>query len=166
MRIALFGPSELTSHDKTEIRNYVEAVIEEHHVSLLAYRSIEREVFKFFVEHEEYASKLTIYTFPELHQLPADMQTTIRYLVGKGAVHKSFYHNELLIRRTPYVEAWEYIMDENDAVVTFFDEKNAKLMIPIDVANRMKKRPFIFSLPVHDASLMERKATDKIRLVQ
>lgn len=164
MRIALFGPNVLTPFDQQEIRNYIEAVIEEHSVSVLD-RSIEREVFKFFVENEQYAHKLTIYTFQEFEYLQSDIQTTIQFLIKKGSAYKSFYNNEPVIRRTPFIETWEFIMDENDAIMTFFDGKNPKLMIPSDIAKKMNKRPFQFSLPLYNESLMNRKPTDKIKII-
>ncbi|PGK51466.1 hypothetical protein CN918_27115 [Priestia megaterium] len=170
MKIALSGPNELTEYDKLEIRSYMEAVINEHEISILAYRSIEKEVLKFFVEFEEHASKLSIYTFLEFSQLPSDIQRTIEYLQERGASYKTFYHNDLIVKREPYVNAWRYIMDENDAVVSFFNikahhDQRQKLMIPIDIATKSNKRPFIYTLPVYDSSILEQTPTDKIRLI-
>lgn len=171
MKIVLSGPSDLTEFDKTEIKKYLDAVIDEHSISILAYRSIEKEVFKFFVENDKYASKLTIYTFPEFNSLSQEFQTTIDYLRKQGATHKSFYYNDMIVRRTPYMDAWRYILDENDAIVTFFDEiihikERKKLLIPIDMAKKIKKRPFIHDLPVHNHAFLDKKPTEKIRLIQ
>lgn len=171
LKITLFGPDKLTSYDKTEIHKYLDAVIHEHDISVLAYRSIEKEVLKYFAENESYIPQLTIYTFPEQRNLPPNIQASINFFLERGATHKTFYHNEAVVTRSVYCDAWRYIMDENDAVVTFFDEEihmdqRKKLMIPIDIAAAAKKKAFFHALPVHKSNLLQRKAIDKIRQVR
>lgn len=52
MKVAFVGPSNLTSFDKSEIEHHIKDIISKgHEVHILAYRSIESEIFRFFIEY-------------------------------------------------------------------------------------------------------------------
>lgn len=165
MDISLLGPNDLTENDKVEIEKYIDAVITQHSISILYYSSFEREVLKYFVKNKQYAHKLHIYTFPEFNQLAPDIQQTISFLLKNGAVHKSFYTNQLVVKRSMFKDAWMYILDESDAVVSFFCESKPQLMIPIDIAKKLEKKPFTFLLPRYNSTLLQRSIKEKIRYV-
>lgn len=165
MKIALTGPSELTEYDKKDIENYVDAVVREHEIFILAYRSIEIEIFKYFVNHSEYASRLTIYTFQNLDELPETLKTPIRFLISKGANFRSFNHEEVLVKRTTFVNAWQTIINNIDLVVSFYDNKKTTLMIPIDEAKMKKKKGIVYYLPGSNIDKFEQTPDKKIKFI-
>jgi len=165
MKIALTGPSELTEYDKKDIEKYIDAIVKEHEVSILAYRSIEIEVFKYFVNHSNLASSLTIHTFQHLDELPETLRKPIRFLISKGAKYRSFNHDEVLVKRTSYITAWQNIIDSADLVVSFYDNKKTTLMIPIDEAKAKNKKGLVYYLPGSNIDKFEQSPDKKIKFV-
>jgi hypothetical protein len=165
MKIALVGPSELSAFDKKDIHNYIDAIAQEHEIALLAYRSIEIEVFKYFVNNTELASQLHVYAFQTLPNMPEALRTSIEFLVSKGATFHSFNHEEILVNRQTYVNAWRDIVDVSDLVVSFYDSKKTTLMIPIDEAKSKKKKGLVYYLPGLNEDKFKQAADKKMRFV-
>lgn len=189
MKVALVGPNELTPYDQEEIKDYIDALVsEEHEIVLLAYRSIEIEVLKYFVDHVDiiakdeqgnkildengnqkiinHAPKLHIVTFQAKKDLPSKLRTAIDYLVENGSNYFSLEYNDLLIRRSVYIEAWGEIIKEVDAVVSFYDGEKTTLMIPIDEAKKRGKKAFIYQLPRTSLEKANLTADKKIKIVK
>lgn len=166
MKIALIGPSELSEFDQKEIEDNLEDFLSKgNEIALLAYRSIEIEVFKYFIEHIEQAPLLHIYTFQPLSLLPEKIKASIEFLVDNGATYNSFEVEEILIRRTMYVETWKVILDDCDLVVCFYDGVKASLMIPVDEAKKMEKKSVIYRLPNQDHEHFLLQSEEKIRII-
>jgi len=165
MKIALVGPSELSAYDKKDIHNYIDAIAQEHEIAILAYRSIEIEVFKYFVNHSELAPKLHIYTFQKLIHMPEALRTSIEFLISQGASYQSLEHDEILVNRATYVGAWRDIIDESDLVVSFYDSKKTTLMIPIDEAKSKNKKGLVYYLPGLNEDKFKQTADKKMRFV-
>lgn len=165
MRVALVGPREMTEFDKKEVENYIKAIADDCEIVFLAYRSIETEIFKYFVSNEHLAHKLTIYTFQDKENLPKKLQTPIDYLISHGTKYLSFGRNEVLIKRSTYVDTWREILETCDSVVSFYDGKKTSLLIPVDEAKRQRKKAFIYSLPGLDEKKFELTPDKKIRSV-
>jgi len=165
MKVALVGPSELSAFDKKDIHNYVDAIAQEHEIALLAYRSIEVEVFKYFVNHSELASQLHVYTFQKLIHMPEALRTSIEFLVSKGASYHSFDYDEVLVNRDTYIRAWRDIVDVSDLVVSFYDSKKTTLMIPIDEAKSKNKKGLVYYLPGLNEDKFKQAADKKMRFV-
>lgn len=172
MKIALIGPSELTEFDKKEIADNIEDFVSKgNEIVLLAYRSIEIEVFKYFVQNideeigAEAASRLHIHTFQPLHLLPEKIKAPIEYLREKGASYHSFNFNQALIRRNVYTESWQEILADVDVMVCFYDGEKPTLMIPIDEAKKMGKRAVVYKLPKNNEEHFLLEATEKIKIV-
>lgn len=166
MKIALTGPQELTDYDKKDIETYLRAIVHEHEIILLAYRSIEIELFKFFINNAEFASKLTIYTFQNLDELPESLNQSIRFLISHGANYRSFNHDESLVKRDVYVAAWRSIIERVDTVVSFYNQEKITLMIPIDEAKAMNKKGIIYYLPGYNIDKFQQTADKKMRFVE
>lgn len=173
MKIGLIGPSELTKLDKQEIEENLEDFISKgNEIVVLAYRSIEIEVFKFFVKRMDdddsnaIASKLHIYTFQPLSMLPEKIRTSIEYLAEKGATYKSFGFEEPLIRRAKYVETWNQILMDVDLMICFYDGEKPTLMIPIDEAKRLGKKAVVYQLPKYNQEQYLLKPENKIKIVE
>lgn len=172
MKIALIGPSELTEFDKKEIEENLEDFLSEgNEIAILAYRSIEIEVFKYFVkqmDEEEgaaIASRLHIYTFQPLSLLPEKIKASIDYLVENGAKYHSFNFEQMLIRRTMYVDSWNYILQDVDVMVCFYDGEKPTLLIPIDEAKKQGKKAVIYQLPKLSEEQFLLQTDQKIRIV-
>lgn len=166
VRIALIGPSELSEFDQKEIEENLEDFLSKgNEIAILAYRSIEIEVFKYFIEHIEQTPLLHIYTFQPFSLLPEKVKASIEFLVENGATYQSFDFEEILIRRTMYVETWKVILEDCDLVVCFYDGEKPTLMIPVDEAKKMQKKSVIYRLPKRDEELFLREAEEKIRII-
>lgn len=166
MKIALTGPKELSEFDKLEIENYLKAIINEHEVFILAYRSIEIEVFKFFVNNPEHANKLNIYTYQNLDELPNTLNKTIRFLISQGAHFRSFNNESDVIKREIFINSWRQIIERCDTVVSFYDNEKIALMIPIDEAKEMNKKAIIYYLPGNNIDKYNQEINKKMRNVE
>lgn len=173
MKIALIGPSELTELDKKEIADNIEDFVSKgNEIVLLAYRSIEIEVFKYFVQNidekigADAASRLHIHTFQPLQYLPEKIKAPIEYLTEKGASYHSFEFNQTLIRRSMYTESWREILSDVDIMVCFYDGEKSTLMIPIDEANKMGKRAVVYKLPKHNEEHFLLEPNKKIKIIE
>lgn len=168
MKVALLGPSELTEYDKREIERYIQTVVKDGHtIKILAYNSIEIETFKFFLRKEniEFASQLSIYTFPLLDNLPNRLKASIDYLVLKGATYHSFEHKQMVVFRSAFIDAWRKIIAESDLVVSFYDQEKTSLMIPLDIAKEMGKRAIKFTLPGSNFEMLNATPDKKIQVI-
>lgn len=153
MKVALVGPSVLSDYDKTEIQDFLHALLlKNYDISILSYRSVELEVFKYFVqyidekkqqihqlkhtsepksEHEietlleeiNMEDKLTIYTFQNKNDLTKTIKSPIQYLEANGATYVSLESENLLIKRSEYADAWRKIISECDMVISFYNEE-------------------------------------------
>lgn len=172
MKLALIGPSELTDFDKREIEENLEDFISKgNQIILLAYRSIEIEVFKFFIERmnddnsKNIASLLHIHTFQPFSLLPDKIKESINFLVENGASFHSFEFEEILIKRTMYIETWQTILKEADALICFYDGAKSTLMIPVDEAKKMQKKSVIYNLPNFNEEHFLLNTEEKIRII-
>lgn len=176
MDIALIGPKEITEFDKQEIEGYIEELatdywdettgsMKQNHIHFLAYRSIETEVFSFFIENEHLAERLTIYTFQSFDHLPKNKRMTIQFLIDCGANHVTYDHNDILIKRTMYTYVWKDIIDASDSVISFYDNQKTSLLIPIDIAKSQRKKAYIYSLPGMDEAKFELGTEKKLKSV-
>lgn len=166
MKIALVGPSELTEFDQKEIEENLEDFLSKgNEIVLLAYRSIEIEVFKYFIEHIEQAPLLHIYTFQPFSLLPDKVKASIEFLLEHGATYRSFEFEEILIKRSMYTETWRMILTDCDLIVCFYDGEKSTLMIPVDEAKRMQKKSVIYRLPKMNQEFFLQQAEEKIRII-
>lgn len=174
MRIALIGPTDLSEFDKKEIEeNLNDFISKGNEIVILAYRSIEIEVFKYFVknidDNKKLASKLHIYTFQDFDKLPQKLKTSIDYLVEEGANYHTFGYNEMKIERSIYQDSWKFIIEDCDIVISFYDgiEKSLKkLFIPIDIAKSLNKKGIIYNLPGTSEEKFLLEPEEKIRIVE
>lgn len=155
----------MTEFDKKEVENYIEAIADEHEIHFLAYRSIETEVFKFFVSNEHLAHNLFIYTFQSKTNLPKNLLTPIEYLESQGATYTSFEQDDFLIKRKQYISTWSDILQECDSVVSFYNGERPSLLIPVDEAKKQRKKAFIYYLPGLDEKKFALTPDKKIRAV-
>jgi hypothetical protein len=173
LKIALVGPSELTEFDKKEIEENLEDFISKgNEIALLAYRSIEIEVFKFFIKNTDdengrnIAEKLHIYTYQPLKFLPEKIKNTIEYLIEKGAKYTSFEFSQTLIRRSVYIETWQKILEDVEVMVCFYDGEKPTLMIPIDEAKKKDKKAVVYQLPRFNEEHFLLQPSEKIKVVE
>lgn len=166
MKIALVGPSELTEFDQKEIEENLEDFLSKgNEIVLLAYRSIEIGVFKYFIEHIEQAPLLHIYTFQPFSLLPDKVKVSIEFLMENGATYQSFEFEEMLIKRSMYTETWRTILADCELVVCFYDGEKPTLMIPVDEAKKMQKKSVIYRLPKTNEDHFLQHAEEKIRII-
>ncbi|QST02949.1 hypothetical protein IMZ31_20595 (plasmid) [Pontibacillus sp. ALD_SL1] len=176
MKIAVIGPHDLTELDRHEIRENIGDAFEKgNEIHVLAYRSIENEVFKYVLERdledgENFAPRLHVYTLKDLERLHPKLKDPIDVLMENGAKHTSFGMNEAIVTRSPYTMAWKSIMETCDSVISFFDASNeetiGKLTIPIDVAKSLGKRGALYPLPRMDESMFLKDVDEKVRIVE
>lgn len=166
MNIALTGPRDLSEFDKKDIQNYINTIAQENEISILAYRSIEVEVFKFYISNPELAEKLTIYTFQNIDELPETLNKSIRFLISQGAKYRSLNFEKPVVKRDDFINAWQKILERCDSVVSFYDNEKLALMIPIDEAKIMKKKAIVYNLPGINADRYNLPLERKMRNVE
>lgn len=172
MKIALIGPSELTEFDKKDIQeNLADFVSKGNEIAILAYRSIEIEVFKYFIQtmddtgNLELASKLHIYTLQPLSLLPEKIKASVDYLVEHGASYHTFGLEQMMVRRPAYVETWNYILQDVDVMVCFYDGEKPTLLIPVDEAKKSGIKSVIYQLPRASEEHFFLQTEQKIRII-
>lgn len=152
LKIALLGSRELTELDKKEIKEYLDVVTQAGDtINLFVFRSIEIEVFKFFIENEknnpQLASQLHIIALNDIQLLPKKVRVSIEYLISKGATFESLDLNISNMTRKPFTKIWNYIIQKSDSVVCFYNPKFPSLYIPVDEAIRLNKKSIVYELP-------------------
>lgn len=165
MQIYVAGSHRLSEWDKKEIYQYLEKYAAVNHIHLLAFKSIENEVLRFFLENEALAPRLSIYTLPSLECLPEPFCGAITYLQELGASHQHFYYYDTQIAKTKLELFQEAIIEKMDLVCCFYNGDKPADMIPVDVAKQLGVQSAIYDLPKQKKHLIYRSNGDKIRLV-
>lgn len=165
MDVFLAGSSVLTKYDKEEINQYLKTYVPKNTIHLLCYRSLETEVLKFFIENDEYASKLHIYTLQPFDNSTSLLKESILYLKSKGSLYHSFNHEGVEVRRAFYQQAWKEMLKSIDLVVCFYNGDKPSALIPVDIAKEVGVDGMIFDLPGYQKEKRNRKIKDKVRVV-
>jgi hypothetical protein len=168
--VAMIGPQFLQDYDKEEIFPFLNEIIDESRISILAYRSFELDVIRHFLTlPDEYASHLTIYlvnTFDDLDHY--GLSQSIRYLSSAGATVIELQHPEKTLTRKPYLELWKRILVNQDELLSFYNhqtDEQAKLLSPLRVAEELEKNAYVFHLSGGDEEKMKRPHKQKIEQV-
>lgn len=161
----MHGTNDLTEYDRKEIQNYLSKVTNEHSIVILAHNSIEIEVLTFFLKNIHLAPKLTIYTFQSFDKIPKKLKESILYLVELGAKFNSFEFKGDRILRPYFIECWKEIIKKTDLVVSFYDNKKYKVIIPIDIAKELGKEAMIYNLPGDNLIKHKHKMEHKVRIL-
>lgn len=173
MNVCIIGPSSLSSFDKDEISAHINDLVKDGHtINLLAYRSIEVEVFKYFIENLEInpniANQLKIYSFQPLTLMPEKIKMSIEFLMDEGVQFQSFNITPLLmnedyfIRRLNFVEGYRNIIKNCDLTVCFYDGKKSTLMIPVDISKELNIEAIVYRLPNEDETLFNLSISEKV----
>lgn len=166
MNVCLLGPASLSQMDKEELHANIEALVSGGYtIHLLAYRSIEQEVFKFFLERLEknplLANQLKVYSFQSESLLPEKTKIPLEELKEAGVSFESFeqtpslLNSEYFITRKIYIECYRKIIERCELVISFKNESDAKLMIPIDIAKELNIKSISYQLPGENVELFE-----------
>lgn len=166
MNIFITGSSSLTRLDKIEIRKYLENYITNHHIHIMCYRSIESEVLAFFIENDEYAHQLHLYSFQPMDHLQESIKQSVQYLREKGAKYHSFGIEDVLIKRSIYEETWKTLLEEADLVISFYNKDKPSALIPVDIAAEMNMDAMIYHLPGFDETKLDLSIGDKVTVVE
>lgn len=165
MNVFLTGSSALTRLDKYEIRQYLETYVENHDIHLMCYRSIESEVLSFFIENDEYASQLYLYSFQSMDSLPEKIKNSIQYLREKGSYYHSFGIEDVLIKRSVFENTWKKLLGNADLVMCFYNGDKPSALIPIDISIEQDIDAMIYDLPGFDETKLDLPIEQKVRVV-
>ncbi|MFD3446016.1 hypothetical protein ACFDTO_15590 [Microbacteriaceae bacterium 4G12] len=166
MNIFLCGSNDLTALDGQEIYNYLSRYAPKHNIHLLCYKSIENEVLRFFVENEELASHLHVYTLQPLHELSHVFRDIMEYLDAQGNNYSSFNYSSTKIYRSRYIDFLKQIFQNIDLVLCFYNGNNHTAVIPVDVAKECKIDALIYDLPGDNKDLARQSLKNKMRVIE
>ena len=147
-RIALFAPYHLNDNELEKVFEFLYDVIDETHISVLFYRTIDLDIVRFFLElPEDYAKHLTIHLTGDLNSITdVALKEGIAYLQANGCeIIEHFFNTETLIREE-YDSILRQIIMNVDEVLSFYkrDQKQiSKLLMPFNHAKRYKKIGYI-----------------------
>jgi hypothetical protein len=147
-RIALFAPYHLNEKELEKVFDFLYDVIDDTHLSVLFYRTIDLDLVRFFLElPEEYASHLTIHLPGSIDTIKDNaLKEGISFLVENGAeLIEHQFETDTLVR-----EEYDYILKQMimnvDEVLSFYkrDVKQvSKLLMPFNHSKRFKKIGYI-----------------------
>lgn len=166
MNIFLTGSSALTALDKYEIKQYLENYVENHNIHVMCYRSIENEILSFFIENEEYASQLYLYSFQSMDSLPQKIKDSIQYLKEKGSIYHSFGIEDVLIKRSVYEKTWKTMLSNTDLVMCFYNGDKPSALIPVDISEELNIDAMIYHLPGFDETKLDLPIEQKVQVVE
>jgi len=147
-RIALFAPYHLNDRELEKVFEFLYDVIDETHLSVLFYRTIDLDIIRFFLElPEEYAKHLTIHLPGSLETIKdVALKEGIKFLMENGTeLVEHQFGSETLIREE-YDHILKQIVMGVDEVLSFYkrDEKQiSKLLMPFNHSKRFKKIGYI-----------------------
>lgn len=152
-KIALIGPKHLTEQEGEKVRSILQEIIENTHVTIFAYRSIETLIVRFFLTLQDaYASQLTIHLPSTLHSLEESdppLYEAIKYLSSCGALVKEYESLPDPLTRTQYLTIWQSILTDQDELLSFYPgapEEQPKLLSPLRIAEEMGKNAYLCRL--------------------
>lgn len=171
-RIALLGPHSLRECDKREIFPFLQDILPESHISILAYRSFELDIIRHFLTLEDdMARHLSVYLVHSLESLQQEhypLAQSILYLSSIGAHVHEFHSPHAVLTRQPYLALWETILKDQDEMLSFYNgspDEQTKLLAPLSVAQAMNKNAYLFRLSGEDPSQPALSAKEKITLL-
>lgn len=147
-RIALFAPYHLNDKELERVFEFLYDVIDDTHLSILFYRTIDLDIVRFFLElPEEYASHLTIHLPGRLENIKETaLREGISFLMENGTeVVEHLFETDTLIR-DEYDHILKQIIMNVDEVLSFYkrDSKQvSKLLMPFNHSKRFKKIGYI-----------------------
>lgn len=172
-KVALIGPQHLQEHDKDEIFPFLTDILHESHISILAYRSFELDIVRYFLTlNDEFASHLTVYlvnTMTEIDETNFPLAQALRYLSSVGANIIEMDMPQKTLTRQPYLDLWKVIMEEHDELLSFYNhqvDEQAKLLAPLKIAEELEKNAYVFHLSDGDEEKMMRPTKEKIEQVR
>ncbi|GAB6444517.1 MULTISPECIES: flagellar motor switch protein FliG [Bacillus cereus group] len=166
MNIFLTGSSALTPLDKFEIKTYLENYVAHHNIHVMCYRSLENEILSFFIENDEYASQLHLYSFQPMDSLPDSIKHSIQYLREKGSYYNSFGIEDVLIKRSVFENTWRKMLENADLVMCFYNGDKPTALIPIDIAEEQGIDAMTFELPGFDETKLDLPIEQKVKVVE
>lgn len=165
MNLFVCGSNQLTTWDKKTIQKFLTRYASKHSIHVLCYKSIENEVLRFFLEHEELISRLHIYTFHPLENLSNAFQEMIPHLVSLGGHYSSFGYMNASLYRSDYIQYVQILLKNMDLVVCFYNGDTHTSVIPADIAKEHGIDAFICDLPGENRELAHRKFENMLRLL-
>lgn len=159
------GSRQLTEFDKRDIQAYLEKYVQQHQIKILCYRNIESEVLKYFINNDQKAMQLTIYSFQPLERLPEKLKKSIEYLVTKGSHYISFNMLDMQIKRSVYEESWRTMLVNTDLSLCFYNGDLSVSLIPIDIAKEQGVDAMVYDLPALSEEKLFRSLEDKMKIV-
>lgn len=165
MNIFICGSSHLSALDQKEIQKWLSQYARKHHIHLLCYKSLEKEVLRFFVENEHLAPNLFLYTLQPLHKLSNSFQQITEFLVEHGSTYSSFGYSHEAIYRSDYILYVKSILADMGLVLCFYNGDTHISVIPIDAAKEIRIDAVIYNLPGKNKELASRVLEDKLRIV-
>lgn len=134
-------------------------------IHVLCYKSMENEVFRFFLENEHLAPHLHIYTLQPLESLSGSFQEMISYFISLGSQYASFGHMSPNVYRSEYIRYLKVIFQDIDLVICCYNGDKPSSVIPADVAKECGIDAFICDLPKENEILAQQSFESKLRLL-
>ncbi|MGF7535700.1 hypothetical protein AAGG74_18765 [Bacillus mexicanus] len=148
-RIALFAPNRLDSDELSKVFEFMYDVIDDTHISVLFYRTIDLDIVRFFLElPEEYSKHLTIHLPGSLYDLEDQgLIEGVKFLSSNGTeVIEHLYTNANELVREEYDSILKQMIINVDEVFVFYkrDRKQiSKLTMPFNYSKKYKKLGYI-----------------------
>ncbi|WP_369900266.1 flagellar motor switch protein FliG [Bacillus manliponensis] len=165
MKIFLCGSNQLSTFDRAEIQTFLQQYADKHEIHILCYKTIESEVLRFFVENEQLASHLFIYTIQPLHIFTTEFQKVVSFLSEQGAYIRSFDHANEAVYRSTYVSFVKKIIEDMDLILCFYNGDKHTAVIPVDTAKEIQKDAIIYDLPGTQEIKKNKQFEEKLRMM-
>lgn len=150
-RIALFAPYHLNEKELEKVFDFLYDVIDDTHLSILFYRTIDLDIVRFFLElPEEYAKHLTIHLPGSFDAIPDQaLKDGIQFLYDNGTELVEHLMDSQMIIREEYDQILKQMIMNVDEVLSFYNKdpkQISKLMMPFNHSKKFKKIGYISHL--------------------
>lgn len=148
-RLALFAPDRLDSDELNKVFEFMYDIIDDAHISVLFYRTVDLDIVRFFLElPEEYSERLTIHLPGSLYDLKDQgLIEGINFLASNGTeIVEHQYPNPSELVREEYDSILKQMIMNVDEVFVFYkrDQKQiSKLTMPFNHSKKYKKLGYI-----------------------